>query len=157
MGQVIAHFPAVCSHSVNVLCAPPAHWRPAPSSNLGLVSCILTNDSKGMHCKQCEGGLHVILPRASITVYDTMLLSCHSNDLVVWACRVLVPILQSGRYWELLVITPRFLLSSPGWLAGATYLAALSTGALPGLALLLTSELRLILRGQTYIESLQVG
>ena len=90
-------------------------------------------------------------------MYAFMPYSRHSNNLIVRACRVLVPILRSGRFWELLVITPKFMLSSPGWLAGTTYMAVLSTGALPGLALLLTSELRLILSGQTYIESLQVG
>ena len=71
-------------------------------------------------------------------------------------CRLLVPILRSGRFWEFFLITPRFLLTAPWWLAGNTYLSALTGSAIPGILLLLTSELRLIFRGQSYIESLQV-
>jgi len=75
---------------------------------------------------------------------------------VLWMCRILVPILQSGHFWEVFLITPSFLLTAPWWLAGTTYLTALTGGAVPGILLLLTSELRLIFRGQSYIESLQV-
>jgi hypothetical protein len=63
---------------------------------------------------------------------------------------------RTGRFWELFLIMPRFLFTAPWWLAGTTYLAALTAGAVPGILLLLFSELRLIFRGQTYIESLQV-
>ncbi len=70
--------------------------------------------------------------------------------------RLLVPILRSGHFWEFFLITPRFLVTAPWWLAGTTYLVALAAGAIPGISLLLVSELRLIFRGQSYIESLQV-
>ena len=71
-------------------------------------------------------------------------------------CRLLAPVLRTGHFWELFLITPRFLLTAPWWLAGTTYLAALTAGAIPGILLLIISELRLIFRGQNYIESLQV-
>lgn len=67
-----------------------------------------------------------------------------------------MPILRSGHLWEFFFVTPRFLLTAPWWLAGNTYLVALTGSAVPGILLLLTSELRLIFRGQSYIESLQV-
>ena len=71
-------------------------------------------------------------------------------------CRLLAPVLRTGHFWELFLITPRLLLTAPWWLAGTTYLAALTAGAVPGILLLIISELRLIFRGQSYIESLQV-
>ena len=71
-------------------------------------------------------------------------------------CRLLAPILRSGHFWEFFLLTPRFLVTAPWWLAGTTYLVALVAGAIPGISLLLVSELRLIFRGQSYIESLQV-
>ena len=70
--------------------------------------------------------------------------------------RLLWPIVRSGHFWGFLLIMPRFLLTAPWWLAGTTYLTALTMGAIPGVILLLASELRLLFRGQSYIESLQV-
>jgi hypothetical protein len=69
-------------------------------------------------------------------------------------CRLLLPIARSGRCWEAILVTPRFLLVAPGWQAAVTYLMSLTGGSSVGVMLLLASQLRLIMRGQTYIESL---
>lgn len=82
--------------------------------------------------------------------------SCAMSLMSCETCRLLAPVLRTGHFWELFLITPSFLLTAPWWLAGTTYLAALTAGAVPGILLLIISELRLIFRGQSYIESLQV-
>ena len=78
------------------------------------------------------------------------------GKLHVFLCRLLVPIARSRRYWEALIVTPRFILTAPPWLGATTYLAALTAGVLLGMCLLLASQLRLLLHGQSYIESLLV-
>lgn len=71
-------------------------------------------------------------------------------------CRLLLPIARKGRYWEALLLTPRFMIHSPAWLGATTYLAALTCSCLVGLTALLVVQLRSVLRGQSYLESLQV-
>ncbi len=76
---------------------------------------------------------------------------CKTLDL---HCRLLLPIAKSRRYWEAILVTPRFLLVAPAWQAAVTYLMSLTGGSCVGVTILLASQLRLIVRGQTYIESL---
>ena len=84
--------------------------------------------------------------------------SCMAQQLMgEVGCRLLVPIVQTGHFRQFFLVTPRFMLAAPPWLAGTTYLTALTLGAIFGIVVLLASELRLIYRGQSYIESLQVG
>ena len=68
--------------------------------------------------------------------------------------RLLVPIVERRRYWEAVTVTPRFLLSAPAWMGATTYLAALTGSALFGAGALLASQLRLLLHGRSYLESL---
>ena len=71
-----------------------------------------------------------------------------------WRCRVLLPILESRRYWEGILVTPRLLLGAPAWQGAVTYLMSLTGGSCIGITLLLALQFRLIMRGQTYVESL---
>ncbi len=82
------------------------------------------------------------------------LMSGRDDETAYWNCRVLLPIVRSRRYWEGILVTPRFLMVAPAWQGAVTYLMSLTGGSCIGILLLLASQLRLIMRGQTYVESL---
>lgn len=90
--------------------------------------------------------------RKSAIVIDMDWLSRSSSCLY----RLLVPFAKRGRYWEGILLTPRFIIMAPAWQLAATYLMCLTGGSCIGVMVLLAAQLRLILRGQTYIESLHV-
>jgi hypothetical protein len=115
--------------------------------------------------------VHLTCKSARPDVYHCVVGCCHAGarpmKLLRWRvscgmqracchCRVWEPIWMRRRYWEVLLVSPRFLLAAPRWLAATTYLAALTGSCCVSLSVLLTSQLRLLFRGQSYIDSLKV-
>ncbi|KAK9909415.1 hypothetical protein WJX75_001898 [Coccomyxa subellipsoidea] len=127
-------------------------------------TCVMDMDHHCVFLNNCVGRgniRHFILLLVFLVVSCTytFLLCCAlhwrrwDEAALTWQ-RLLLPIARSGRCWEAILVTPRFLLVAPGWQAAVTYLMSLTGGSSVGVMLLLASQLRLIMRGQTYIESL---
>ncbi|CAL8467673.1 g7211 [Coccomyxa elongata] len=127
-------------------------------------TCVMDMDHHCIFLNNCVGRGNI---RHFILLLVFLIVSCTYTFLVgcilhvrrweeaagVWQ-RVLLPIVRSRRYWEGILVTPRFLLVAPAWQGAVTYLMSLTGGSCIGIMLLLASQLRLIMRGQTYVESL---
>ncbi|EIE24647.1 zf-DHHC-domain-containing protein [Coccomyxa subellipsoidea C-169] len=128
------------------------------------TTCVMDMDHHCLFLNNCVGRgniRHFILLLVFLfwSCTYTFLLCCAlhwrrwDEAAMTWQ-RLLLPIAKSKRYWEAILVTPRFLLVAPAWQAAVTYLMSLTGGSCVGVTILLASQLRLIVRGQTYIESL---